>query len=105
MGVLDGKVVIVTGAGRGIGREIALTAAAEGAKVVVNDLGGASDGSGASAAPGAIRANAATLASHRFIARSHPVRRASCGLAAMMSIRSSRETDSALTMAAGLESA
>jgi len=48
---LDGKVVIVTGAGRGIGREIALLAAAEGAKVVVNDLGGAADGDGASAAP------------------------------------------------------
>jgi NAD(P)-dependent dehydrogenase (short-subunit alcohol dehydrogenase family) len=44
-------VVVVTGAGRGIGREIALLAAAEGAKVVVNDLGGAADGSGASAAP------------------------------------------------------
>ncbi|MCF2522873.1 SDR family NAD(P)-dependent oxidoreductase [Bradyrhizobium sp. G127] len=48
---LDGKVVVVTGAGRGIGREIALLAAAEGAKVVVNDPGGASDGSGTSAAP------------------------------------------------------
>ncbi|MCZ0735866.1 SDR family NAD(P)-dependent oxidoreductase [Phreatobacter sp. AB_2022a] len=48
---LDGKVVIVTGAGRGIGREIALLAAAEGAKVVVNDLGGSADGDGASAAP------------------------------------------------------
>lgn len=48
---LDGKVVVVTGAGRGIGREIALLAAAEGAKVVVNDPGGASDGSGISAAP------------------------------------------------------
>ncbi len=48
---LDGKVIIVTGAGRGIGREIALLAAAEGAKVVVNDPGGASDGSGSSAAP------------------------------------------------------
>jgi NAD(P)-dependent dehydrogenase (short-subunit alcohol dehydrogenase family) len=48
---LDGKVVIVTGAGRGIGREIALLAAAEGAKVVVNDPGGAADGSGASASP------------------------------------------------------
>jgi len=48
---LDGKVVIVTGAGRGIGREIALLAAREGARVVVNDPGGASDGSGNSAAP------------------------------------------------------
>ena len=48
---LDGKVIVVTGAGRGIGREIALLAAAEGAKVVVNDPGGASDGSGSSAAP------------------------------------------------------
>ncbi len=48
---MDGKVVIVTGAGRGIGREIALLAAQEGASVVVNDLGGAPDGSGASATP------------------------------------------------------
>ncbi|MFX5817256.1 SDR family NAD(P)-dependent oxidoreductase, partial [Acinetobacter baumannii] len=48
---LDGKVVIVTGAGRGIGREIALLAAAEGARVVVNDLGGSPEGEGASAAP------------------------------------------------------
>ena len=48
---LEGKAVIVTGAGRGIGREIALLAAAEGAKVVVNDLGGAADGSGKSSGP------------------------------------------------------
>jgi len=48
---LEGKAIIVTGAGRGIGREIALLAAAEGAKVVVNDPGGAADGSGTSAAP------------------------------------------------------
>ena len=48
---LQDKVIIVTGAGRGIGREIALLCAAEGAKVVVNDPGGASDGSGSSAAP------------------------------------------------------
>ena len=38
--MLDGKVVAVTGGGRGIGREIALLAAREGAAVVVNDLGG-----------------------------------------------------------------
>src|SRR5258707_5380848 len=48
---LQDKVVIVTGAGRGIGREIALLCAAEGSKVVVNDPGGAADGSGTSAAP------------------------------------------------------
>jgi NAD(P)-dependent dehydrogenase (short-subunit alcohol dehydrogenase family) len=46
MGLLDGKVVIVTGAGGGIGRNHALALAAEGAAVVVNDLGGARDGTG-----------------------------------------------------------
>lgn len=48
---LQDKVIVVTGAGRGIGREIALLCATEGAKVVVNDPGGAADGSGSSAAP------------------------------------------------------
>lgn len=48
---LKGKVAIVTGAGRGIGRGEALALASEGAKVVVNDLGGARDGTGASTSP------------------------------------------------------
>jgi NAD(P)-dependent dehydrogenase (short-subunit alcohol dehydrogenase family) len=46
MGALDGRVAIITGSGRGIGREHALLFAQEGAKIVVNDLGGAVDGSG-----------------------------------------------------------
>lgn len=49
MGSLDGRVALITGAGRGIGREEALFFAAEGAKVVVNDAGVATDGSGGDA--------------------------------------------------------
>ncbi len=48
MGMLDGKVAVVTGAGGGIGRSHAKLLAKEGAEVVVNDLGGARDGTGAS---------------------------------------------------------
>ncbi len=51
MGALDGRVAIITGAGRGIGREHALLFASEGAKLVINDLGGAVDGSGDDRSP------------------------------------------------------
>jgi NAD(P)-dependent dehydrogenase (short-subunit alcohol dehydrogenase family) len=53
MGMLDGKTVAVTGAGRGIGREIALLCAKEGAAVVVNDFGGSAEGEGADDTPAA----------------------------------------------------
>jgi NAD(P)-dependent dehydrogenase (short-subunit alcohol dehydrogenase family) len=51
MGALDGRIAVITGAGRGIGREHALLFAAEGARVVVNDLGGTVDGSGDDRSP------------------------------------------------------
>ena len=52
MGLLDGKVALVTGSGRGIGREIALQMAAAGAKILVNDVGASLDGQGSDPGPG-----------------------------------------------------
>jgi NAD(P)-dependent dehydrogenase (short-subunit alcohol dehydrogenase family) len=51
MGICDGRIAIVTGAGRGVGRAYALMLAKQGAKVVVNDLGGATNGVGADLTP------------------------------------------------------
>jgi NAD(P)-dependent dehydrogenase (short-subunit alcohol dehydrogenase family) len=51
MGLLDGKVAIVTGAGRGLGREEALALAAEGARVIVNDIGVSVSGAGQDRSP------------------------------------------------------
>ncbi|MBQ0770394.1 MAG: SDR family NAD(P)-dependent oxidoreductase, partial [Sphingomonadales bacterium] len=50
-GICNGRVVVITGAGRGLGREYALAFAAEGARVVVNDIGTSLDGEGTDASP------------------------------------------------------
>jgi NAD(P)-dependent dehydrogenase (short-subunit alcohol dehydrogenase family) len=68
MGQLDGKVAIVTGAGRGIGRSEALLLAHEGAAVVVNDLGGESSGEGADQRPAQQVADEIVAAGGRAVA-------------------------------------
>src|SRR5690348_9901928 len=73
MAALDGRVAIVTGAGRGIGREHALLLAREGAAVVVNDLGGANDGSGSDAGPAQQVADEIVAAGGRAVANTDDV--------------------------------
>ncbi|MBN1689963.1 MAG: SDR family NAD(P)-dependent oxidoreductase [Dehalococcoidia bacterium] len=51
MGLLDGKVAVITGSGRGLGKAEALLFASEGARIVINDLGGGSDGAGSASVP------------------------------------------------------
>ena len=73
MGLLDGKVILVTGGGRGIGRETALIAARHGAKVVVNDLGGDVHGAGADKAPAQAVADEITAAGGEAVANTESV--------------------------------
>ncbi len=73
MGVLDGRVAVVTGAGRGLGREHALLLAAEGAHVVVNDLGGAPVGGGSDDTPAQLVVEEIRAAGGTAVADGHDV--------------------------------
>ena len=73
MGALEGRVAVITGAGRGIGREHALLFARQGAHVVVNDLGGANDGTGSDAGPARDIVAEITAAGGRAIANTDDI--------------------------------
>jgi NAD(P)-dependent dehydrogenase (short-subunit alcohol dehydrogenase family) len=73
MGRLDGKVALVTGSGRGIGRAVAMLMAEEGAAVVVNDLGASLDGSGQDTGPAATVVNEIKAAGGRAAANTESV--------------------------------
>jgi len=73
MGLLDGKVAIVTGAGRGLGREESLALAAEGARVLVNDIGVSVAGEGADRSPAKTVVDEITRAGGQAIAGSEDI--------------------------------
>jgi NAD(P)-dependent dehydrogenase (short-subunit alcohol dehydrogenase family) len=73
MDTLHNKVAVITGAGRGIGRSHAVLFAAEGAAVVVNDLGGANDGTGSDAGPAQQVVDEITAAGGRAVANTDDV--------------------------------
>ncbi|MEU8896988.1 SDR family oxidoreductase [Nocardia sp. NPDC048505] len=73
MGALEGKVAVITGAGRGIGREHALLFAREGAAVVVNDLGGSNAGEGTDVGPAQEVANEIIAAGGKAVANTENI--------------------------------
>ncbi|MFE7796138.1 SDR family oxidoreductase [Nocardia sp. NPDC057440] len=73
MGALEGRVAVITGAGRGIGREHALLFAREGAAVVVNDLGGSNAGEGADVGPAQEVANEIVAAGGKAVANTDDI--------------------------------